>query len=61
MKRVVDSDSERFRSGAHKYAAYLEVPNGRLRLDLTFANLRGFLAQPLKQRRCCVRWMSGAG
>ena len=36
---------ERFRSGADKYAAYLEGPEGRLRLDLAFANLQEFLPQ----------------
>src|ERR1700748_1761950 len=39
------NDSERFRSGAAKYAAYLETPEGRLRLDLAFANLQEFLPQ----------------
>lgn len=36
-------DSERFRSGAEKYAAYLETAEGRLRLDLAFANVQEFL------------------
>ena len=36
-------DVERFRTGARKYAAYLETPEGRLRLDLAFANLQDFL------------------
>lgn len=36
-------DLERFRKGAEKYAAYLETPEGRLRLDLSFANLEEFL------------------
>jgi S-adenosylmethionine-dependent methyltransferase len=36
-------DFDRFRSGANKYAAYLETPEGRLRLDLAFANLQEFL------------------
>src|ERR1700688_3429219 len=39
------ADSERFQSGADKYAAYLETPEGRLRLDLAFANLQEFLPQ----------------
>jgi S-adenosylmethionine-dependent methyltransferase len=44
MKRMATNpDSERFRSGANKYAAYLERPEGRLRLDLAFANLQEFL------------------
>src|SRR5579863_2154430 len=40
-----DNDFERFRTGAAKYAAYLETPEGRLRLDLAFANLQEFLPQ----------------
>jgi S-adenosylmethionine-dependent methyltransferase len=39
------SDAERFQSGAEKYAAYLETPEGRLRLDLAFANLQEYLPQ----------------
>jgi len=38
-----EDDFERFRTGAAKYAAYLETPEGRLRLDLAFANLQDFL------------------
>jgi S-adenosylmethionine-dependent methyltransferase len=40
-----NDDFDRFRSGAAKYAAYLETPEGRLRLDLAFANLQDFLPQ----------------
>ena len=36
-------DSERFQNDAAKYAAYLQTPEGRLRSDLTFANLQDFL------------------
>ena len=36
---------ERFQTGAAKYAAYLETPEGRLRLDLTYANLQEFLPE----------------
>ena len=44
MKEMtVNDDLERFRAGAAKYAAYLETPEGRLRLDLAFANLQDFL------------------
>jgi S-adenosylmethionine-dependent methyltransferase len=44
MKKITaDIDGERFQSGAEKYAAYLETPEGRLRLDLAFANLQDFL------------------
>jgi S-adenosylmethionine-dependent methyltransferase len=39
---------ERFQSGAEKYAAYLDTPEGRLRLDLAFANLQESL--PPKKR-----------
>lgn len=46
MKEVTaNNDLERFRTGAAKYAAYLETPEGRLRLDLAFANLQDFLPQ----------------
>src|SRR5579871_6105558 len=42
---AISADSERFRTGAEKFAAYLETPEGRLRLDLAFANLQEFLPQ----------------
>ena len=46
MKEMTaNDDSERFRTGAAKYAAYLETPEGQLRLDLAFANLQDFLPQ----------------
>jgi S-adenosylmethionine-dependent methyltransferase len=38
-------DAERFQSEADKYAAYLQTVEGRLRLDLAFANLQDFLPQ----------------
>jgi SAM-dependent methyltransferase len=38
-----NADNNRFQNGADKYAAYLETPEGRLRLDLAFANLQEFL------------------
>jgi S-adenosylmethionine-dependent methyltransferase len=43
---TADPDFERFQTGAAQYAAYLETPEGRLRLDLTFANLQEFLPPP---------------
>ncbi len=49
MKITAKADSERFESGADKYAAYLETPEGRLRSDLTFANLQEFI--PLQANR----------
>jgi S-adenosylmethionine-dependent methyltransferase len=42
-------DSEQFRTGAGKYAAYLETPEGRLRLDLALANLQDFLQQTTRR------------
>jgi S-adenosylmethionine-dependent methyltransferase len=46
MKEMTANDDfERFRTGAAKYAAYLETPEGRLRLDLAFADLQEFLPQ----------------
>jgi ubiquinone/menaquinone biosynthesis C-methylase UbiE len=47
------ADSEHFQSGADKYAAYLDTPEGRLRSDLAFANLQDFL--PLPQTRRSLR------
>lgn len=40
---TTNAADERFQSDATKYAAYLETPEGRLRLDLAFANLQEFL------------------
>ena len=45
MEMKVKEDFERFGKGADKYAAYLETPEGRLRLDLPLANLQEFLPQ----------------
>ena len=46
MKMPANDDRERFQREADKYAAYLETPEGRLRLDLPFANLQEFLPMP---------------
>src|SRR5947209_2839890 len=46
MKTSTQTD-DRFQRGAHKYAAYLDTPEGRLRLDLAFATLQEFL--PVRQ------------
>jgi S-adenosylmethionine-dependent methyltransferase len=48
MKTAETLESERFQSGAYKYAAYLETPEGRLRSDLAFANLQDFLPSQAK-------------
>ncbi len=52
MKRVTANvEGERFEHGADKYAAYLATPEGRLRLDLAFANLKEHLPQPTQGLR----------
>ena len=48
--KTARADSEYFQSGADKYAAYLETPEGRLRCDLAFANLQEFLPVPQARR-----------
>jgi S-adenosylmethionine-dependent methyltransferase len=40
-----NAEDERFQTGAARYATYLETPEGRLRIDLAFANLQEFLPQ----------------
>ena len=40
---MTPSVDERFQKDADKYATYLETPEGRLRLDLAFANLQELL------------------
>ncbi len=50
MQMTAKPDSDRFQSGADKYAAYLETPEGRLRCDLTFATLQEFLVLPQSRR-----------
>ena len=58
MKEMTANDDfERFRTGAAKYAAYLETPEGQLRLDLAFANLRTFSR---RLRGLCSLWILGA-
>src|SRR5215831_20182806 len=42
---TITPDAEHFQSTAEKYAAYLDTPEGRLRLDLPLANLQEFLPQ----------------
>jgi SAM-dependent methyltransferase len=42
-KKVTNPDEQRFQTGAENYASYLKTPEGRLRLDLAFANLEEFL------------------
>lgn len=52
MKEITaNTDLERFHAEAAKYAAYLETPEGRLRLDLAFANLEDFLPHDVQLLR----------
>jgi S-adenosylmethionine-dependent methyltransferase len=51
MKITANAGSERFRTGAEKYAAYLQTPEGQLRLDLALANLQEFLPQEKRPLR----------
>ena len=50
MQMTAKPDSDRFQSGADKYAAYLEAPEGRLHCGLAFANLQDFLVLPQSRR-----------
>jgi S-adenosylmethionine-dependent methyltransferase len=45
-KLIIKNNSEGFQNSAQDYASYLESPEGRLRIDLVFENLREFLHQP---------------
>jgi S-adenosylmethionine-dependent methyltransferase len=46
MKKMsTNADAERFQREADKYATYLGTPEGRLRIDLAFANLQESLPQ----------------
>lgn len=48
------ASSERFQAEAEKYARYLETPEGRLRLDLSFANVEEFLPRIGVGRGLCA-------
>jgi S-adenosylmethionine-dependent methyltransferase len=62
MKEMTANDDfERFRTGAAKYAAYLETPEGRLRSDLAFANLQDFIPLQDKPSLCALDLGCGTG
>ena len=61
MKMTAKADSERFQSGAEKYAVYLETPEGRLRSDLAFTNLQDFLPLQAKPSLCALDVGCGTG
>jgi S-adenosylmethionine-dependent methyltransferase len=53
-KMTAMDENERFENGAQGYAVYLETPEGRLRSDLTFANLEDFLPPPQASKSLCA-------
>jgi len=61
MKMNANADSERFQSDAHKYAAYLETPEGRLRSGLAFENLKAFLPPQANGPLCALDVGGGTG
>jgi ubiquinone/menaquinone biosynthesis C-methylase UbiE len=61
MQMTAKVDSEHFQSGADKYAAYLETPEGRLRSDLAFANLQDFLPRQAEPSLCALDLGCGTG
>ena len=61
MIMTAEADSERFQSGANKYAVYLETPEGRLRTDLAFATLQDFLPPQAKPSLCALDLGGGTG
>lgn len=46
MNMSASTANERFQSGANKYAAYLQTPEGRLRSDLALANVQESIGMP---------------
>jgi S-adenosylmethionine-dependent methyltransferase len=61
LKMTTNANRERFQSGANQYAAYLKTPEGRLRSDLAFANLRDSLPQQGKTSLCALDVGCGTG
>jgi len=53
MKTGAQADN-RFQRDAGKYAAYLQTPEGRLRLDLAFANVQEALPAPESSNALCA-------
>lgn len=60
-KTIARAESERFQSGAGKYAAYLATPEGRLRSDLAFANLQDFIGKPRSNSWSALDLGAGTG
>src|SRR6266403_5051882 len=59
MKMTAKADSERFQTGASQDAVYLETPEGRLRSDLAFANLKDFLPRSQAEKSLCALDLGG--
>ena len=55
---VTKADNERFQSGANKYAAYLETPEGRLRLGLGLRQPAGISSADRPNSHCAL-WILG--
>ena len=53
------NDKNRFGNDADRYAAYLHTPEGRLRADLTFANLQDFLPHHPGIKSLCALDLGG--
>ena len=47
-------------AGAEEYAAYLQSPDGKIRMDLSWANLYGFLPPPVSES-CALDLGGGTG
>ena len=60
---TANDDFERFRTGAAKYAAYLETSEGRLRIDLALPICRLFSRRPqvVARARSWVRYRRYGG
>jgi S-adenosylmethionine-dependent methyltransferase len=59
-KLLSSPDCDRFLTEAGKYAAYLETPEGRLRLDLAFVNVRDFFPKTRTLRALDIGGGTGA-
>ena len=59
--KIASTDENRFAADASRYAAYLETPEGRLRADLTFANLEDYLPAAPRTQLCALDLGCGTG
>jgi len=61
MHKTAQPAGDRFQSDAERYASYLTTPEGRLRLDLAFANLEEFLCVRSPSSLCALDLGGGTG